>query len=137
MNISFMLSLNFLICLIFCVKYIETKDVFGINFNIEVFSIWAYFFVFCCEALLLVYFEDLYFISLILLFKGGVVWENLNLYNRNNKFTLVYFILSLVSLIKFSLYLSIKRKKEKEEKDINQWEDNYKNRDICSTDSQN
>lgn len=131
-----MLPLNYLIFLIFCIKYIENKDVFGYVVDIEGFCVWVYFFIFCCEVLLLVYFSDLYFITVILIFKGGVVWENLNLYSKTYKFTLVYFILSLVSLVNYSMYLGIKRKKDLDEKDLNQLEDNYKNRDLYSSNSQ-
>lgn len=105
MKISFILALNFIILCIFLLKYLETQDVIVFNLSIEQCCMYIYLIILCSEVVLMVYFKDVYFVVIMIIFKAGVVVDNYHTYKKNNKFTLVYF---LISLFFFVSYLILK-----------------------------
>jgi len=135
LKISFILALNFIILWIFLVKYLETQDVIVFNLNIDQCCIYIYFIILCSEVVLMVYFKDVYFVFIMTLFKAGVVIDNFHYYKKDNKFTLVYFLLSLFFFISYLiLKLFNENEDEFERKERDQLDRAYKNQLFLSKD---
>jgi len=135
LKISFILALNFIILWIFLVKYLETQDVIVFNLNIDQCCIYIYFLILCSEVVLMVYFKDVYFVFIMTLFKAGVVIDNFHYYKKDNKFTLVYFLLSLFFFISYLiLKLFNENEDEFERKERDQLDRAYKNQLFLSKD---
>lgn len=83
----------------------------------------------------MVYFQDIYFVIIILIFKLGVVLENFSSYDKYYKFTLVFFILSSFFYIFFIIFQSFKKKNLQEKAEVEQIENQYKDKLFLTTES--
>jgi hypothetical protein len=108
-KISFILALNLINLCIFLLKYLETQDAIVFNLSIEQCCMYFYFIILCCEVVLLVYFKDFYFVFIMIIFKAGVLSDNFHTYKTNNKFTLVYFIISLFFFVSYFIFKFFKQ----------------------------
>ena len=71
----------------------------------------------------MVYFKDVYFVLIMIIFKAGVVIYNFQTYKKDNKFTLVYF---MITLFFFVSYLILQLFNERIGKVIRQFSDTIK-----------
>ena len=136
MKISFILALNYLILLIFLVKYLESQDSLIFNMSINSISVFLYFIVLLTELLFLYFFQDFYFIFIMLLYKFGVIIHNISIDSTKTKYSIIYFILSLLFFITFFIHKSLKKKesKKKENENLIILEKDYKNKLFTSSD---
>lgn len=112
MTISFLLSWSnclFFINLFLC---LENFDYFSLNV-IELLAFITHCFIFCFSILLLVFYQDIFYIIIILIFQLGIVISNKSQYSKDNKYTLIYAIMTSFSFI---FYLSCTGRIYEEEK---------------------
>ncbi len=133
MKISFILGLNLILLCIFLLKYLETKEVIVFNLSIDQCCMYINFILVCIEILFMVFYNDLYFVFVMILFKLGVVLENLTTYKKDNKFTLVYFIISLFFFISFNVLSFFKNEDDLEKKEIETISKVYKQKLILTS----
>jgi hypothetical protein len=96
-------AVSFLLAWINCLT-ITNASIFIETLNweakwIEVFSFCAHTSFFCLVILFLAYYDDGYYVLIIFLFQLGIILTNLDKYTTDNKFTLVFGILTLICLL--------------------------------------
>lgn len=116
MKISFILALNLINLCIFLLKYLETQDAIVFNLSIEQCCFYIYFIILCCEVILMVYFKDVYFVFIMIVFKAGVITDNFHKYKKNNKFTLIYFIITLFFFVSYLIFNCFKEDEDELDK---------------------
>jgi len=81
----------------------------------------------------MVYFKDVYFVLIMIIFKAGVVIDNFQTYKKDNKFTLVYFMITLFFFVSYLiLQLFNENEDESERKETEKLDKAYKDQLFAS-----
>ena len=84
--------------------------------SIELISLIIHCIIFSGAILVLVFFKDFYYVLMIILFQLGIVVTNRKNYKEDNKFTLIFTILTAVSFL-FTL-LCAQQEPEQDKEDL-------------------
>jgi hypothetical protein len=120
--LGFAITVSFLLALSNCLLVITSFTLFEYleNFSSESIHFLSFGFhglLFSCAILLLVFYNDFYYVFIILLFQIGVVITNKDKYSTGDKFTLIYMILTAISFI-FSIFCGKKPTHEEDKEDL-------------------